>query len=86
MSAKKPKFYISSTYTCRIGYRKLTSFEERNPRCFSIAHAAHDTWEAAHAAMVEHRKAEVKKAKAALVSAEKQLKRVMEMERPELEE
>lgn len=85
MSAAKPKFYIATKHTCRIGHRKLSRFEERNPQMFSLSHAAFDTWEEAYAWMLERRITEVAAAKRVLSSAEKRLATARAMSKPEAE-
>lgn len=82
MSRAKPKYFIASTYTNRIGYRKLTPFEERNPGLFEHCHKAFETWEDAHAWVLETRTANVARAKKNLAAAERQLANAKTMTKP----
>ncbi|WP_186239481.1 hypothetical protein [Burkholderia gladioli] len=83
MSAIKSKFFIASKWSNRIGHRKLTPFEERNPRSFAMSHAAFETWDEAYAWVLETRKNSVDEAKKKLKSAEAQLAKAKSMKKPE---
>lgn len=83
MSAAKPKYFVASFYTCHISYRKLTAFEDRNPRMFALRNAAFQSWEEAHQFVLKQRKESVSRAGKALKSAEKQLARALAMKKPE---
>ncbi|WP_186211286.1 hypothetical protein [Burkholderia gladioli] len=83
MSAPKPKFFIASKYSNRIGCRKLTPFEERNPRFFAMSHAAFETWDEAYAWILETRKNSVDEARKKLKSAESKLEKAKSMKKPE---
>lgn len=82
MSRAKPKFYIASKYTNHIAYRKLSAFEDRNPKMFELSNKAFETWEDAHAWVFGNRVDAVKVAKRALASAERQLAKAMTMKNP----
>ncbi|CAB3712924.1 hypothetical protein CEY09_30430 [Achromobacter marplatensis] len=83
MSAAKPKYFVASFHTCHISYRKLSAFEDRNPRMFALSNAAFQTWEEAHQFVVQKRKESVGRARKELRSAEKQLARALVMKKPE---
>ncbi|WP_141754974.1 hypothetical protein [Burkholderia plantarii] len=83
MSAAKPKFFIASKYSNRIGYRKLNTFEERNPHIFALSRAAFETWDEAYAWVIETRKNSVDEARKNLKSAEAQLAKAKSMKKPE---
>jgi len=84
MSRAKPKFFIANRHTNRIGHRKLSRFEEDNPRMFEISHSAHETWEAAHAWLIDQRISDLVRAKKRLALIERQLGRAKLMKKPEV--
>jgi len=83
MSTAKPKLHIANKYTNFISYRKLSSFEIRNPHLFELSRSAHETWEAAHAWLLEQCRIDVEQRKKKLHAAERRLSRAEAMKKPE---
>lgn len=82
MSMTNQKVFIASKYTNHISYRALTAFERRNQKMFELSHSAHDTWEKAHACLLEQRAQEVEKARKVLASAERSMAKAKTMTAP----
>ena len=70
-----PKAYFPG-HTAQISYRKVDKW------AVTFKQTYFDTWEGAHAYMLENAKRDVERAKRGVVSAERHLKRVMAMAKP----
>ena len=77
MKAQKKKVYIANFYVNRISYRALDAWDES---CPDGTH--HDSWEEAHAALIEHREKEVNSLLQHVKNAKESLTRAKKMIRP----
>jgi hypothetical protein len=79
MVERNPKVYVVNAYSNRISLRSLTVFERRNRTVFELSRSVHDSWEAAHAALVAEQEKKLKKARKALESSERALAKAKAM-------
>lgn len=82
MSAQKPKFFIANRHTNHISHRKLSGFEEKNPRMFGLSHAAFQYWDDAHAWLLSVCAEQVKSAEKDLAARRRRLVKAEKMSKP----
>lgn len=72
------KAFVADRYINRITYRVPSDYERDRQMHVTV----HETWEAAHAWLVQDRENKVKRTKQSLAKAEAALKRAAAMKRP----
>jgi len=82
MAEKKPRYWIANHHFVNITRRKLSTFEERNPRMFECGRSAHDTYEAARERVIAESLETLEKAVRDVQRAEKALKRALALKPP----
>lgn len=77
------KVFMASRYLNQISHRQLNKFELRNAAMTLRSASLHDTWDEAHAAILQQREQDLKDAESKLVRARAALKRAHAMRRKE---